>query len=84
MDQCFTPNLQGEVIKLLAKLVVFFLLGIISQCINFTPNLFYVWMQLKENFVRVKTAAILVLGLYNDMWTFIEEEAKNFWALIAS
>jgi hypothetical protein len=25
-----------------------------------------------------------VLGLYNDMWTFIEEEAKNFWALIAS
>jgi hypothetical protein len=41
-------------------------------------------MQLKENFVRVKTAAILVLGLYNDMWTFIEEEAKNFWALIAS
>ncbi|KAK2368808.1 ubiquitin-specific protease ESD4 [Trifolium repens] len=51
MDQCFTPNLQGE---------------------------------LKENFVRVKTSAILVLGLYNDMWTFIEEEAKNFWALIAS
>jgi hypothetical protein len=41
-------------------------------------------MQLKENFVRVKTAVILVLGLYNDMWTFIEEEAKNFWALIAS
>ncbi|KAK2374107.1 ubiquitin-specific protease ESD4 [Trifolium repens] len=37
---------------------------------------------LKENMIRVKTAAILVLGLYNDMWTFIEEEAKNFWALI--
>ncbi|WJX13366.1 hypothetical protein P8452_03761 [Trifolium repens] len=48
MDQCFTPNLQGE------------------------------------NMVRVKTAAILVLGLYNDMWTYIEEEAKNFWELIAN
>ncbi|MCI05261.1 Ulp1 protease family carboxy-terminal domain protein [Trifolium medium] len=51
MDQCFTPNLQGE---------------------------------LKENIVRVKTAANLVLGLYNDMWTFIEEEAKSLWGLIAN
>ncbi|KAK2401310.1 ubiquitin-specific protease ESD4 [Trifolium repens] len=49
MDQCFTPNMQGE---------------------------------LKENMVRVKTAAILVLGLQNDMWTFIEEESKTFWDLL--
>jgi hypothetical protein len=41
-------------------------------------------VQLKENMVRVKTAAILMLGLYNDMWTYIEEEAKNFWELIAN
>ncbi|WJX61833.1 hypothetical protein P8452_46886 [Trifolium repens] len=46
---------------------------------TFTPN---IQGELKENMIRVKTAAILVLGLYNDMWTFIEEEAKNFWALI--
>jgi hypothetical protein len=34
--------------------------------------------------MRVKTAAVLVIGLYNEMWTFIEEEAKNFWALISN
>jgi hypothetical protein len=41
-------------------------------------------LQLKENIIRVKTAATLVLGLYNEMWTNIEEEAKNFWALISN
>ncbi|KAK2353508.1 ubiquitin-specific protease ESD4 [Trifolium repens] len=51
MDQCFTPNIQGE---------------------------------LKENMIRVKTASNLVLGVYNDLWDFIEEEAKNFWALISN
>jgi hypothetical protein len=34
--------------------------------------------------VRVKTAATLVLGLYNEMWAFIEEEAKKFWPLVAN
>ncbi|KAK2382560.1 hypothetical protein QL285_070086 [Trifolium repens] len=51
MDQCFTPNIQGE---------------------------------LKENMIRVKTASNLVLGVYNDLWDFIEEEAKNFWELISN
>jgi hypothetical protein len=32
--------------------------------------------------VRVKTAATLVLGLYNEMWAFIEDEAKKFGQLL--
>ncbi|KAK2409346.1 ubiquitin-specific protease ESD4 [Trifolium repens] len=48
---------------------------------TFTPN---IQGELKENMIRVKTAANLVFGLYNDMWTFIEEEANNFWALISN
>ncbi|WJX88820.1 hypothetical protein P8452_70864 [Trifolium repens] len=48
---------------------------------TFTPK---IQGELKENMIRVKTAANLVFGLYNDMWTFIEEEAKNFWALISN
>jgi hypothetical protein len=34
--------------------------------------------------VRAKTAALLVIGLQNDMWTFIEDEAKEFWELITA
>jgi hypothetical protein len=41
-------------------------------------------LQLKENMIRVKTASNLVLGVYNDLWDFIEEEAKNLWALISN
>ncbi|KAK2363006.1 ubiquitin-specific protease ESD4 [Trifolium repens] len=49
------------------------------QC--FTPNL---QGELKENTVRAKTAALLVIGLQNDIWTFIEDEAKTCWELITA
>ncbi|KAK2357116.1 ubiquitin-specific protease ESD4 [Trifolium repens] len=47
----------------------------------FTPNL---QGELKENIIRVKTAATLMQGMYNEMWAFIEDEAKKLWALIAT
>jgi hypothetical protein len=34
--------------------------------------------------IRVKTAATLMQGMYNEMWAFIEDEAKKLWALIAT
>ncbi|WJX20628.1 hypothetical protein P8452_10164 [Trifolium repens] len=61
--------------------VVVWLMDLIDMHQCFTPNL---QGELKENMVRAKTAALLVIGLQNDMWTFIEDEAKEFWELITA